>query len=567
MSACIAIRAGLGQPSRAAKDVFADLGGVEVIDLIFQKLEKYILLFAGTLQENEIKFYLFRSASSIGAAIMSISNSNAANWAGASPGVRTQSTPRLSEDWLSVIIGLFIFVLGLAVLANVDLIGWGVTTSVWNNITLALGTTSKAYASLGGFGALVATYLALLVVLGAGALALDTDVKKFALAFTAVFWIAYASWVIGNFANFAAATPAEQQKFGISWSLRLTNEGGYIFALIAGLVIANFFPRFADAIKDAVRPELYIKVAIVILGGFFAVTAASKLNLASALLLRGVAAIIEAYLIYWAVVYFVARKWFGFNREWAAPLASGISICGVSAAIATGGAIRARPIVPVLVSSLVVIFAVIEVLILPFLAQTFLSQEPLVAGAWMGLAVKTDGAAVAAGGITESLILAKSAAAGIKYQPGWILGTTATIKVFIDIFIGIWAFVLGWIWTNHINVTQDRAKVGEIWERFPKFIIGFVITFLVGLYLALGTSADIASKVPAAIGEANTFRVIFFILTFFSIGVLSNFKKLWQEGIGKLAAVYLVSLFGFVIWVGLLISWVFFAGTKPPLAS
>jgi len=139
--------------------------------------------------------------------------------------------------------------------------------------------------------------------------------------------------------------------------------------------------------------------------------------------------------------------------------------------------------------------------------------------------------------------------------------------VFIDIFIGIWAFVLGWIWTNHINVTQDRAKVAKIWERFPKFIIGFVITFLVGLYLALGTPADIANKVPAAIGEGNTFRVIFFILTFFSIGVLSNFKKLWQEGIGKLAAVYLVSLFGFVIWVGLLISWVFFAGIKPPLAS
>ena len=57
---------------------------------------------------------------------------------------------------------------------------------------------------------------------------------------------------------------------------------------------------------------------------------------------RGLAAIIEAYLIYWAVVYFVARKWFGFSREWAAPLASGISICGVSAAIATGGG-HSRP--------------------------------------------------------------------------------------------------------------------------------------------------------------------------------------------------------------------------------
>jgi uncharacterized membrane protein YadS len=475
--------------------------------------------------------------------------------------------PRISEDWLALGIGLFIFVLALAGIANVDLLGWVVTTSVWNDIGKALGTVSKSYASLGGFGALFATYLALLVVLSAAAVSLKSDLKKFAFAFTAVFWIAYASWVIGNFANFAAVTPADLQKFGISWSLKLTNEGAYIFALIAGLVIANVFPRFAEAIKDAVRPELYIKIAIVILGGFFAVTAAGKLSLASSLLLRGVAAIIEAYLIYWAVVYFVARKWFGFNREWAAPLASGISICGVSAAIATGGAIRARPMIPVLVSSLVVVFAVVEVLLLPFLAQTFLSHEPLVAGAWMGLAIKTDGAAIAGGAITESLILAQNAAEGIKYQPGWILGTAATIKVFIDIFIGIWAFVLGYIWTNHINRTADKASVWEIWQRFPKFVIGFLITFVVGLYLALATPADIAAKVPAAIGEANTLRVVFFILTFFSIGVLSNFKKLWQEGIGRLAAVYFVSLFGFVIWVGLLISWLFFSGVKPPLAS
>ncbi|HEY6700930.1 MAG TPA: putative sulfate exporter family transporter [Pseudolabrys sp.] len=490
-------------------------------------------------------------------------------WSEATPrrADNVEIAPRVSEDWLSLIIGLFIFVLALAGIANVDLLGWVVTTSVWNNIGKALGTVSKSYSSLGGFGALVATYVALLVVLSAAAVALKSDLKKFALAFTAVFWIAYASWVIGNFANFAAVTPADLQKFGITWSLRLTNEGAYIFALVVGLVIANVFPRFAEAIKDAVRPELYIKIAIVILGGFFAVTAAGKLSLASSLLLRGVAAIIEAYLIYWAVVYFVARKWFGFNREWAAPLASGISICGVSAAIATGGAIRARPMIPVLVSSLVVVFAVVEVLLLPFLAQAFLSHEPLVAGAWMGLAIKTDGAAIAGGAITESLILAQNAAEGVKYQPGWILGTAATIKVFIDIFIGIWAFILGYIWTNHINRTADKASAWEIWQRFPKFVIGFLITFVVGLYLALATPADIAAKVPAAMGEANTLRVVFFILTFFSIGVLSNFKKLWQEGIGRLAAVYFVSLFGFVIWVGLLISWLFFSGVKPPLAS
>ncbi len=440
---------------------------------------------------------------------------------------------------------------------------------MWTDPGKALGAVSKAYAALGGFNAFVLTYLALLAVLTAGAFALKANALRFAAAFTAVFWIAYASWIIGSNAYLATVTPADLQKFGIGWSLKLTNEGGFIVALVAGLVIANFLPRFADWLKEAIRPELYVKIAIVILGGFLAVNAAGKLNLATSLLWRGTAAIIEAYLIYWAVVYFVARKWFGFTREYAVPLASGISICGVAAAIATGGAIRARPAVPILVSSLVVIFAVVEVLILPFLAQTFLAHEPLVAGAWIGLAIKTDGAAIAGGGITESLILAKNAAEGVRYQPGWILGTTATVKVFIDIFIGIWAFILGYIWTNHINAAQtgEKAKIGEIWQRFPKFILGFLLTFAAGLTLALAAPADLAAKLPAAIGEANTFRVIFFILTFFSIGVLSNFRKLWQDGFGKLVAVYAVSLFGFVIWVGLAISWLFFAGVKPPLAG
>jgi len=109
-----------------------------------------------------------------------------------------RSLPRIGEDWLSVIIGLAIFVFALAGLANVDLIGWTVTTSVWGNLGQALGPVSKAYAALGGFGALVATYAALLIVLTAAAVALGAEARKFALAFTAVFWIAYASWIAGN---------------------------------------------------------------------------------------------------------------------------------------------------------------------------------------------------------------------------------------------------------------------------------------------------------------------------------------------------------------------------------
>ena len=473
----------------------------------------------------------------------------------------------LNEDWLAVIIGLLVFGLALVSVSGTDVLGWAVVTSVYTDLSKALAPVSKAYAALGGSGALLATYLALLVVLSAGVAALGDNVRRFAVAFTVLFALAYASWIAGSYAFIAAVTPAEQQKFGISWSLKLTNEGGFIVALLLGLVIANFFPRLAEWLKAAVRPELYIKVAIVILGATVAVTAAGRLTLASSLLFRGAAAIVEAYLIYWAVIYYISRKWFGFSREWSVPLASGISICGVAAAIATGGAIRARPAVPVLVSSLVVVFAVVEVLLLPLLAQTFLWQEPLVAGAWIGLAIKTDGAAVAGGGITESLIMAKAAAEGIKYQPGWILATTTTVKIFIDVFIGIWAFILGYIWTNYIDKGPDRVRPVEIWQRFPKFILGFLLVFAVSFWLAAGSSGDIAKAIPAAASEANVFRVIFFILTFFSIGILSDFRKLWQQGFGKLAAVYFVSLFGFVIWVGLLISWLFFAGFKPPLAS
>ncbi len=474
----------------------------------------------------------------------------------------------LTEDWLSLWIGLIIFVLSLGVFVGADLLGFGVTTGIYTSLSKALKPISKAYAGLGGIGSLIVSYLFLLVVMTIGAAALKANVKKFIVGFTLVFWISYICWIIGSWANIAVNTPGDMKKFGITWSLKLTAEGGFIVALVVGLLIGNFFPKFTETIKEGVRPELYIKTAIVILGGFLGVIAAEKLGLATAVMFRGICAIIEAYLIYWALVYLVARKYFKFSREWAAPLASGISICGVSAAIATGGAIRARPVVPIMVSSLVVIFAVVELLILPFLANTFLWKEPMVAGAWMGLAVKTDGAAVASGAITDSLIRATALAnSGVNYKEGWIMGAATTVKVFIDIFIGIWAFVLAWIWTSKIEARPgEKVGGGVIWERFPKFVIGYVITFLVILFICLG-SPGLIPKAKAAMGEANLFRGIFFTLTFFTIGLVSNFKKLWEEGIGKLAAVYLLCLFGFIIWIGLFISWIFFHGVKPPLVG
>ena len=572
----------------------------------------------------------------------------------------------ISEDWLALILGLIIFGLSLGSFKGTDILGWGAKTGVWIDPGKAITTISAQYQGVKGeitkidgqkltlknkegkesavtvegdttklqvgqqyekkgmspIMSLVLTYVFALVIMSLGALVLGANLPRFVVGFTLAFWLSYLCWFMGSFA-YIAATKDQAVKFGIPWSMSMSGEFGFIFALLLGLIIGNFFPGLANMMKEAARPELYIKTGIVIMGAGLGIKAAESFGLASNIMFRGFCAIVEAYLIYWAVVYYIARKYFKFSREWSAPLASGISICGVSASIATGGAIRARPIVPIMVSSLVVIFVAVEMIILPLMAKYFLWSEPLVAGAWMGLAVKSDGGAIASGAITDALIRAQAMdLAHVNYAEGWVTMTATTVKMFIDIFIGVWAFILAYIWCAKIDVKPgQKVDAFEIWHRFPKFVIGYVLTFVIlvvmcwpsakvmgpaekqlaelkasttsietkmkattdvtvqaGLKKDLdgvkATQKEINEKIKepkkflgmakSSSNQGDVFRGLFFLLCFFTIGLVSNFKKLMEEGLGKLAAVYCISLFGFIIWVGLFISWLFFHGVKPP---
>ncbi len=471
-----------------------------------------------------------------------------------------------SEDWFAVWLGAVFVGLALPAAAGYDLLGWIASPQVWLDAASAIRPVSKAYAALPGPVSLLFTYLLLLVLVGMGAAAQRYDVRAFLPSFTAIFWISVGCWLLGHYA-YIALTPEKRGAMGISWSLGLTGEAGYLVALLAGLFVGNVVPRVAAGLKAAARPEWFIKTAIVILGAGLGVKAAGASGLVTAIMFRGLAAIIEAYLIYWALVYLLARSVFRFSREWAAPLASGISICGVSAAITTAAAIRARPIVPIMVSSLVVVFSVVELLILPLAAERFLWGQPLVAAAWMGLAVKTDGAAVASGAITDSLIRARALQAGISYESGWILTTTTTVKVFIDVFIGVWALVLSLVWAYAIDRKPGATvPVRDILRRFPTFVLGYFALFLALLGLSL-SRPDAVTGLTAATAEVEPVRGLFFAMTFFTIGMASDLKRLWAEGIGRLALVYAVSLFGFIIWIGLAISWLFFHGAHPPTLS
>ncbi len=127
----------------------------------------------------------------------------------------TLPLPGISEDWLAVCIGLFVFVLSLGLLFGADLLGWAVTTSVWTSPGKALAPASKHYAHLPPFVSLIGTCVFLLAVLLAGAKALRINLARFARSFTAVFILSYACWFLGSWA-YIAATPDRRQ--ALKWS-------------------------------------------------------------------------------------------------------------------------------------------------------------------------------------------------------------------------------------------------------------------------------------------------------------------------------------------------------------
>jgi uncharacterized membrane protein YadS len=148
-----------------------------------------------------------------------------------------------------------------------------------------------------------------------------------------------------------------------------------------------------------------------------------------------------------------------------------------------------------------------------------------------------------------------------------MLLTTTTVKVFIDLFIGVWALVLAIVWAYGIERKPGQGvPIAEIWQRFPKFVFGYFLAFFVLLGVGVARP-DMLKSLKPGIEEVDLFRGYFFVMTFFAIGLASNFKKLWAEGLARLALVYIVCLFGFVIWIGLVISWLFFHGVMPPAAT
>ena len=486
-----------------------------------------------------------------------------------------------TEDWWSAWLGLFFFGLGLLTIWGLDVVGWIAKPKTWELTNLLqdfswsklLKVSSKTYHHWHPLLSLFVTYVVFVLTTTLGAYYQKLNVKKFFTGFTIIFFLTWLAWIVGHEAHLSAIDAVVKkhnyyQEYHLSWGLQLGGGASYMLALLIGLLIGNFFKGFAHKIKEAAKPEWFIKTGIVLLGIKLGIMTMKAAGFTYELTLAGAAAAFVAYLLFWPIVYYIGRKYFKLNRSSAAVLSSGISICGVSASIATAGAIKAKPVIPIAVSTLILVFAMFELIILPPVMTNLAPNQPIVNGAAMGMTVKTDGADAAAGAILDQLMISKHLKqTGEQWEEGWILSAALLTKIWIDIFIGIWSFILALVWIRNVDNKHEKEKIpkSEIWFRLPKFVMAYMLVWLIYLGL-MYFFPDVVphAKIGGHIVQGG-FRKLMFMLTFLSIGVITDFSKL--KGMGRLAVLYAIALFAIIAPIAYVVAYLFHHGMLPPVAK
>jgi uncharacterized integral membrane protein (TIGR00698 family) len=326
--------------------------------------------------------------------------------------------------------------------------------------------------------------------------------------------------------------------FGLAWLARFLAGNGLfvnwgieyvIFALLLGLLISNTI-GVPEWLKPAVQTEFFIKTGLVILGAsllFMEVLQAGALGIVQAVLV---------VFVIWYACFWLCRK-LRVDDEFAAMLSTAVSICGVSAAIAACGAIKGDKKKLSYVTSLVLIVAVPMMVIMPWIAKST-GMNDLVAGAWLGGTLDTSASVVAAGALVSD--------AAMK--------TGVIVKFSQNALIGVAAFMLAIWWTFKVGAaTGQRPSAAVIWERFPKFVLGFVVASAVFSFLL---AADVVGGTRSALGEIRTW---WFALAFVCIGLETKFVELATTEQGRPALAFLGAQAINVFWT-LLLAWLLFGG-------
>lgn len=405
------------------------------------------------------------------------------------------------EDWWAVWLGLGIVGLAYGLYLSGSSISWiAVSPSKWSNFSQLAGQFSKNGLK---YLALLAAFLLLFTIVASF---IGQKAKEFIPSFIFVFVVSVIIYAIGNW--------DQASKYNLEPPL---------VALAVGLIISNLIglPRWLDA---GFRVEFYIKLGIVLLGATLPFTL---------IIWAGPVAILQASvvsLVTFFVIFFTARK-LGLDHRLAAVLGAGGAVCGVSASIAVAGAVRAKKEHPPIAISLVVLWAIVFIFVLPLVSR--LLQLPAgVGGAWIGTSEFADAAGLAAaqsyGGLAGKGL-------GISGTADQAVAAYTLIKVIgRDVWIGIWAFALSLIsitvWER--SETGAKVQIGQIWWRFPKFVIGFLIASILTTLIVHNNSLGDYNKLvkPALILPITSLRTWAFTFSFLSIGLTTRFRELAGAG-------------------------------------
>jgi uncharacterized integral membrane protein (TIGR00698 family) len=408
----------------------------------------------------------------------------------------SQKTKQITihEDWTVVVLGFLIIGISLFLyLPTVPVFKWSSGSNLLGDVL--------AYENL---QILLIQFIYFISIGSFGVLLVGKSVKNFLLGFPVVYLLTVIALVLAG-----------------NTFIKGLNLEAVIFSLAIGLFIGNYF-KIPEWFKTALSTEIFVKIGLVLLGTsviFSDILKAGSLGLIQALVV---------VLSVWYFAFWLCGK-LKVDDELKMMISSAVSICGVSAAIATSGAIKGDSKKLSYVISMVLVTAIPMMIFMPIIAKYFNFPEE-VTGAWLGGSIDTSGAVVASGSLVGETALKIS----------------TIVKFSQNVLLGIAAFAISVYWTYTHNksaeVAESKPTLGVIWERFPKFVIGFIAASLIFSFL-------IAPEVRDGVKDSlKNLQGLWFALAFTSIGLETNFKDLFANNSKKpLYAFLIAQLFNVIV--------------------
>jgi len=391
---------------------------------------------------------------------------------GSSKGLKLFST----EDYWAIWLGMVVIMLSVGFFwAGSTLKPWAVTPGTWSD----LGQLAADFGE--HFFAFVSIFLGFGLVFAISMKIMGRNLREFLLGYSILF--------LGSLGIFYLA----------GWSVvKRMDLGAPLLALLVGLIIGNI-KAAPEWFKTSLRTEYYIKTGIVLLGATLPLTLIAE---------AGPIAFLQATIVSvvtWLVIYLAATRIFQLDPRFGAVLGTGGAVCGVSGSIAVGGAVKADKDHIAIGIAVVSIWAIVMIFVLAILTKWMIPEGGAAITEWYQISPGEAGAWVGTSEYADAAGFAVVAELATDHGDAPIHAFTLMKVIGRDIWIGIWAFVLSIVsvtfWEKKSQTgegPQGRVGLSVIWERFPKFVLGFFAASVIMSLIAANPPADHVGRAPVS---------------------------------------------------------------------